>query len=695
MRPTLLSAVLLTFLPSLLTAQDEKKPSTTDVPPHKMLHTFLLNEAQKHFDARRDVIAKLKTPEQIKARQTELKKKFLAALGDLPAKTPLNAKVVGTIKADGYRIEKIIFESRTEHHVTAALYIPDGKGPFPGVLVPCGHSTNGKAAEAYQRASILMAKNGMVALCYDPIGQGERLQLLAKTGKGAIPGSTSEHTMVGVGALLVGRSTATYRIWDGMRAMDYLESRPEVNAKKLGCAGNSGGGTMTAYLMALDPRIVCATPSCYITSLERLFATIGPQDAEQNITGQVAFGMEHADYLTMRAPLPTLMAVGTQDFFDIKGAWNSYHEASEIYKKMDAGDRMSIFEFDDKHGWWKPRREACVGWLRRWLVGVNEKVIETDFPIFKDADLQCTRSGQVLEDFRGVSVFDLNRQRDEELAKDRANFPKMPTTEQRDLVWGLLYPFTSTRVIGGLGIRLDPPGRRLVENDLSIEFIVRKGDETKTGKTAIYLDDRGFAAEAGKGGRLDQLAKQYDRVIAVDLRGIGDTAPGKLKPGRAAYFGVDSKEAFLGIHLNRPLLGQRVSDLLFHFLPVSVEGIKLPTVHIIARGPIVGLAALHGAALNPNVTSVTIEDGLLSWSNVVQTPVSYNQLTNVVPGVLKHYDLPELATMIAPRPLTIRNPIDAAGRPVSQKAVEETYRPTTAHYARDKTTSKNLILQGK
>src|SRR5262249_38911733 len=158
-----------------------------------------------------------------------------------------------------------------------------GKGPFPGVLMLIGHSSNGKAAGYVQRGCILLAKNGIAALAYDPIGQGERRQLLDDSGKPAVPGSTTEPTPVGGGARLVGSNTATYRIWDGIRSLDYLAGRPEVDPKKLGCTGCSGGGTLTSYLMALDDRIVAAAPSCYITSLERLFATIGPQDAEQNI----------------------------------------------------------------------------------------------------------------------------------------------------------------------------------------------------------------------------------------------------------------------------------------------------------------------------------------------------------------------------------------------------------------------------
>jgi len=110
-------------------------------------------------------------------------------------------------------VEKVIFESRPGHHVTAALYVPDGQGPFPGVLLACGHSANGKAAEAYQRASISLAKHGFVVLCYDPIGQGERYQILDDEGKPRIRSSTTEHTLAGIAALLVGWNTATFRIW--------------------------------------------------------------------------------------------------------------------------------------------------------------------------------------------------------------------------------------------------------------------------------------------------------------------------------------------------------------------------------------------------------------------------------------------------------------------------------------------------
>src|SRR5208283_908895 len=175
-----------------------------------------------------------------------------------------------------------------------------------------------------------------------------------------------------------------------------------------------------SYLMALDERIVCAAPSCYVTSLERLFATIGPQDGEQNIPGQVAFGMEHADYLNMRAPRPTLMLTATRDFFDIQGSWTTFREAKRTYGLLGYEERVDLAEFDTGHGYPKPQREAMVRWMRRWLAGKDDPVVEGEIPVSKDQDLHCTRTGQVLEDLKGKSVFDLNAERDRELAGQRS-----------------------------------------------------------------------------------------------------------------------------------------------------------------------------------------------------------------------------------------------------------------------------------
>ncbi|MFM7837278.1 MAG: alpha/beta hydrolase family protein, partial [Planctomycetaceae bacterium] len=170
---------------------------------------------------------------------------------------------------------------------TANLYLPAASGPVPAVVVSSGHSRTAKTADYNQRFALQMVRLGMAALCFDPIGQGERSQILNEQHGPEHEGTTTEHFLVGVGSILVGRNTATYRLHDAMRAVDYVCSRPEIDPQRIGFTGCSGGGTMTSYIMALDERIVCAAPACYITTFRRLIETIGPQDAEQNIFGQV------------------------------------------------------------------------------------------------------------------------------------------------------------------------------------------------------------------------------------------------------------------------------------------------------------------------------------------------------------------------------------------------------------------------
>ncbi len=656
-----------------------KGTSAAEPLPSEMLKRYLLDEAKLRFDARRRAIAAIKTPADVERRQKELRAFFLAALGDLPERTPLYPQVVGTLKRDGYRVEKVVFESRPRHHITSSLYLPEGQGPFPGVLLPCGHSDNGKAAEAYQRICILLAKNGMAVLCFDPIGQGERFQMLDSTGKPVIRGTT-EHTMAGIGALLVGRQHASYRIWDGFRALDYLASRPEVDRERLGCTGNSGGGTMTAYLMALDDRIKVAAPSCFITSLERLFATIGPQDAEQNINGQLAAGMEHADFVTMRAPRPTLLSVGTRDFFDIRGSWDTFREVKLIFGRLGFGERIDLFESDEEHGFTKPRRVATARWMSRWLAKRDEALDEPDFPISTDAELQCTRTGHVLTDFQDASVFDLNRERERELRKQRekagADQPLAAFRTEVKKRLGLAgwkakrlpvkveqgSSTTALRFSADPGITLAAIELQQDEKDGNDPTLVVVGADQKEALAASSI-------VTGAAGR-------PRRVLLLDLRGLGTTSPKSAAPGRESPFGPDWREAFMALAIDRPLLGQRAAELLDVLETLDAErGGKTSTgFHVVGAGTS-GPVVLHAALLDERglIKKLTIQNSLVSWSNVVEKGLSRDQMSSVVPGVLAHYDLPDLAARLAPLPLSIVGSVDAEGKAVPVSVVREIY----------------------
>ncbi len=244
------------------------------VAPKDMMKAWLKRRTDAAFERWAKNYAGLTMPEAVAVYQARLRAEFLEAIGGLPERTPLKARVTGRLARDGYSVEKVIFESRPDFFVTAALFLPDSsrhQPPYPGVLIPCGHSENGKAYASYQTMGASLALAGMAALVFDPIDQGERFQLLDATGKPVLGGVTG-HTMVGVGAMLLGRSVAQFEIWDGMRALDYLLSRPEVDPARVGVTGNSGGGTQASYLMALDERIKVAAPSCYLTGFKALLA---------------------------------------------------------------------------------------------------------------------------------------------------------------------------------------------------------------------------------------------------------------------------------------------------------------------------------------------------------------------------------------------------------------------------------------
>jgi cephalosporin-C deacetylase-like acetyl esterase len=645
----------------------------------KLLENYLIEQLRPHFAARRAEVAAITTPEEFYARQEKVRELLFKINGKFPERTPLNPQTTGKIQRDGYTIEKVIYESRPGHHITANLYLPDNRtGKVPGVLVPCGHSTNGKGSAAYQSISISLAQHGMAALCYDPIGQGERHQLLDPLGKPSAPGTT-EHTLTGVGGWLVGQGTANYRIWDGIRSIDYLVSRPEIDAERIGCTGNSGGGTLTSYLMAFDPRILAAAPSCYLTTLERLFDTIGPQDAEQNFPGQVALGIDHPDYVALRAPKPTLICVATRDYFDIDGAWQNFRENKLIYGTLGHGERVDLFEYNDTHGFSLPRRQAAMRFLRRWLLEKDDNPDEREMQISTDEELQCTRTGEVLADFPdGVSVFDLNAQKSGQLAQMRASQFASRTNDE------LLATVRQVAAIGDLGGQVPQVrtlGTVLIEADSEFGWdgsmqklvLTRKGDvpvpamlfRPKTAQTGvhpavIYVSSEGKSADAT--GAVSKLAADGKLVLSLDLRGYGETA-GNVRRARGGYFGTDFKTALLALHLNRPLLGQRVEDVLsaLNYLASrdDVDGSRIELVGVGGCGPV----ALHAAALDDRIAQVTLRRSIDSWAEVASTPLARDQLTNVIPFVLEHYDLPDLVKAIEPRKVIIQDRVDPTGKP--------------------------------
>ncbi|HYK38467.1 MAG TPA: acetylxylan esterase, partial [Candidatus Eremiobacteraceae bacterium] len=352
---------------------------------------------QRAWDAIRDEAGLRKT-------QEEVRQKLLRMIGGLPAvKTDLHAVITGKIPMDGFTIEKLVFQSLPGIYVTALVYIPnDHSSKHPAVLVPSGHAADGKFH--YQTLSQRLAGRGYVVLSWDPIGQGERSQFWdSKAQKSRYNLICAEHAVMGNLAYLAGANLARWEVWDGIRAVDYLLTRPDVDGERISITGTSGGGTQTALIAALDPRIRVAVPSCYITALpmrisNRIF--VDPDsDPEQDLFGMISNGVDHPGLLLMMFPRPVMVAAAVLDFFPIEGTRKTFREMQELYRRFGHGDRVGMVEGYHGHQFSPENQQAALDFLDHF----NDMPERTGLPPVKELEgetLRCTRTGQVLLDYR-------------------------------------------------------------------------------------------------------------------------------------------------------------------------------------------------------------------------------------------------------------------------------------------------------
>jgi len=454
-----------------------------------------------------------------------------------------------------------------------------------------------------------------------------------------------------------------------MRAVDYLCSRPEVDAERIGCTGISGGGTMTSYLMALDDRIQAAAPGCYLTTFERLMETVGPQDAEQTIFGQIAFGMDHTDYTLMRAARPTLIMTATNDYFDITGAWRNYRQAKRLYGYLGFPERVDMIEAVGKHGFPPAMRIAAARWMRRWLLHVDDAITETESPVAADEALWCTPRGEVMLLDGARSVYDLNMDLEATLAEQRKRFwketEKAKALEEVRRITGIRkhggVHYAEHRKIAQIqreGYHID---KILLQRETGIDIpALLFVPEEQLSTTCLYLHADGKHVDAAPGGPIEKLARDGYLVLAPDLSGIGETMP-TGKHSYKSYLPPDWRESTIAYLLGTSLLAIRAEEieLCAGFLAGFQVSGRLRPVHLISIGR-TGPPALHAAALEPGMfASVTLRGSLVSWHNVVHTPQSKNQFVNLVHGALRVYDLPDLVATLPADTTKIVEPLDA------------------------------------
>lgn len=610
----------------------------------QQLTLYFRGEAGKYLAKRPE----LRNEADVRARAAAFRKQLIANIGGLPERTPLNARTVGVIEREHFRIEKIIFESQPGFYVTANLYLPKrGQGPYPAILFPLGHEAGAKAHEAWQYVLGSFATKGFVALAWDPLGQGERGQFYdPDLGASRLIQSTREHTMLGVQTLVTGESLARYTIWDGIRALDYLVSRKEVDAARVGVTGNSGGGTHTAYLAAIDDRLKVAAPSCYITNWTRLLAQLGPQDAEQNLPPFLNLGFDFPDFLYAFAPKPYLVLSAIRDFFPIGGARATYGEALRVYDSLGAAEKLKMVEADDGHGYTLPRRLAAYAWMSKWLKGVEDDGVEPSFPLATEAELQCTKSGQVALEFNGESVFSLNQKRAKAVrgrAKDVVAAARRMSGYVAPSGVPSMIPYGTIR---RAGYRVE---KFLYESEPGIQIpailAIPDGDGGRRA-AVVYADGlgKGKAEE-----RLGAWMKEGRIVLAIDLRGLGELGSERTND---PWFG-DAANVQAALLIGKTMVGLRAQDIARAVSLLAGRGdVDSGRIELIGRGR-AAVPALYAMAFDGRIASLTVTGILPSYASILENRIHRQVFEQVVPGAIREYDLPELVQAIAPRKVTV------------------------------------------
>lgn len=670
-----LGLAALAMLASLtLTAADVARPPRKDPgPPAERypLQNYLTAIAEQQWRSRDAQLAAIRTPADVEARAEYVREEFIRALGGLPdRRTPLNARITGTLERDGYRIEKLIFESLPGCFVTANVYVPTkGTGPFPAILGAQGHSTEGKAYPIYQTAFIALALQGNIVLAFDPPGQGERFERRDANGKMQLLG----HFSPGLQCMLTGGNIVRYFMWDGIRAVDYLLTRTDVDPKRIGACGNSGGGTQSAFLAVLEPRIAVAAPSSYWTSWPALWAKAGPQDPEQVLHKTIKRGIDYSDVLIAFAPKPMIMLTATKDSFPIVGARAAHAEGKSIYALLGAAEQLEFFEYNDPHGWSQPRREATYAWFNRWFHQRTEPVREPAVRTEPVEALQSTDTGQVVSALNGKTTQQLTLATAEALYAARRLASVNHAAAARAIIASRLeIAATRTPPMVTSVSRREQAGYIVESVDLvpekgitlRFEIIAPPGAENSRRPVVIIAPESDAPPLPAWEQELATWIDGGYTVVMARLRGL-------LPPDKPTEFGYTMRyrTAMRAITIGKTMSGMRVQDLLaiYDYLATRSD-VAANSISAIGRGQM-GAVVLYAAALEPGIKRVVADGTVLSFLDAARAEAIPSLFADsILPGVFFDFDLPDIARIagagrvVLVNPLSFAEPLRAAER---------------------------------
>ena len=666
------------------------------------LYKHFCSVASEQLESRKREISGLQTKTDWLERQSLVREKLSAIIGPFPEKTPLNAKVTGILPGDGYNIEKIIYEPIPDYYVTGALYIPDGiEGKAPVIFYACGHSIGGFRAEMYQYICINLVKKGFVVFTIDPMGQGERFEYWdPEKEEPRFPIPDHEHSYAGAQCLISGYSTARYFIWDVIRGIDYLLTREEVDPDRIGMTGRSGGGNLTAYLGALDDRILATAPECYITGYEQIYKSIGPQCAEQNLYKMISEGLDHADFIEARAPKPTMMITTTRDFFSIQGARESFAESKRMYDAMGAAEKLIMVEDDTVHRSTVKNREAMYAFFQKYLENPGSPD-DLDVEVLAQEELWVTQTGQVRTSLKGQSVYSLNSEvvenQIETLEISRTDhvrhLNKIPSVAAR--YSGFEYPDKfGDSVFSGRYVNPDYQLEKYLlegSGDYVLPVILLKPNGQLKEEVILILDAEGMEHAANETGLAHALLGEGYPVLLADLPGIGSMGPGYLK-GDSYIDSTSYNQWFAAVLAGISNVGLRAGDIvrIVHFAKNSLH--EFSGISALSTGPL-GSELLHAATFEQNINKICLVNPFLSYAEIANTRFYKPAfIPFTVPGAIGDYDLPDLVAGLCPRRVLIIDPLSADGSLSDNAAAREIMMfPVNVYAAKDVPGNFNLV----
>ncbi len=620
--------------------------------PQDSFLAWMNSIAQQDLHQRAQVVRSIRTIGEAEQRRRFVRQQLLHDLGGFPDhRAPLNAKCTATIQAGSYTIEKVIYESLPGFYITANLYRPNEPGRYPAVLLHTGHTQEGKAGD--QRIAANLAMKGFVALSFDPIGQGEREQTYSRQLDDALAGwSVPEHIELNAQSRLIGHGLARYFIWDAMRSLDYLSSRPDVDASRIGTSGCSGGGALAMFLGALDPRVKVVVSSCFPSSYQTLFPLPGAH-AEMTFPHFLASDLDTADFLELAAPKPWLLQSNAADQYGFgpEGVELVYREAQDWYDLYGARGNLGLVITPGPHGMPLQSREALYRWMIQWMKNGQGDFHEQPVTMFPETSLLVTPSGHV-EDLPG------SRKLHQLFLKD------LHARETSGSITDLLSEFKALQIPTG-----ESGPRVKIRNSTNTPFGSRQQLEFES-EPGIWIEAALYTPSSpGRHSAVvlvqhdEELKSMPPATLAEKLASIGQVV--LLLEPRSSRFknpeGPGTGDWFDDLHadlIGRNLPAMRAHDILRGVDLLSARPDVDPHAIRGAAQGVAGIWLLLAAASDPRLTTIWLDRTPSSLRAALDISMPARLPDAVIPGFILRWDLQDLVKAIEPRRVFWTDPVN-------------------------------------